>query len=123
MNYSKMTGWRKEEASDCKKYQASVRKQVKKSISERSIKLFLSKSYLMRDLCVSVLDKTQGSYNDSSILTLNKALQSITNTKIDFSSIIKKNLSLWADKDGYNQVLAYRTPKAILYTARGDYSF
>jgi flagellar biosynthesis chaperone FliJ len=119
MNYSKWTGWRQEEVKTCKNYTKKVREMIK-DLSDAQTTKFLSSSYLMRDLCVAYLDKTQGKNVEQGVQTLNKAINQILKTKKDYSKVIQKNLNTWAN--GYNSVQCYLTPKALLYTARGDYA-
>lgn len=120
MNTKNWQGWRKEERLEAEIVLKAARKNSQ-GVSESTVKRRLRKSYLLRDLVVAALEKSNGEVSKEMVMQLNKALQGILNVKVNFSHMLAKSFRLWATDGGYKKVQAYITPKSILYTARGDY--
>jgi len=119
-NTRKFTCWRLEEKALANRYLKGVRSNYAgKSI--RSVKVKLNEGYLLRDVCIAMLDKHNGRYNADDILLLEKGLQSIIGVEIDLYNVVRSSMELWSRNEGYHSVQSYLTPKSILYTLRGDY--
>lgn len=116
LNPKKWTDWRSEEKEISEKYLSSLTKSLENK-SEVFIKRFLNKSYLLRDLSIAFLEKNNNQINSDMVDKINKSLQIISKTKYNFKPMVLNSLKLWQYD---NQVMAYRTPKSILYSVR-DY--
>ena len=120
MKYSQWTGWRKEEVSACKQYMKSLKSHTEK-MSQRQLSNYLGKSYLLRDLTVAYLDTAKGpETKENGINKISNFLTSVFGKEVELKKVVQKSFDLWS-QGGHSSVQCYLTPKAILYTARGDY--
>jgi hypothetical protein len=98
-------GWRAEEKEDAKRVMESIMKASPAKLKE---------SYFLRDVAVSFLEKHPHP-SEKDVEFLAGRLKDLL--KKDVTKIVSDALKLW---EGDNSVQAYRTPKSILYTIRGD---